>query len=674
MTDTLPVWSIAPNFESGMTETLEWLTVILRSPSGAEQRRRMRISPRRYLEYDVLVGGNARTLYDLLLKSLGGGNSFFHVPVWFDMFRLTDALSGTTISNIQPWSEYTAGGMLILYSDPFTFEVCTVLSANNTSIVLTQPPATTWPAGTRCMPLLTCRSETDPTNNKASGALLTATLRWLTVQANDYPQSALTWDIYLQQPVFDDEPNTADNLTHTYQRLDDILDNTFGLPTMTDTGGAGFDLRQMTWFLAGREAHARWRSKMYYLAGQTNPLWVPTFFHDLELALPVGATDTYISVGLCGYTLCGGSAVRGRQDIRIELWDGTRIYRRITQSGVAGTLEELSLAPLGVDIEPSDVMRISFMSYCRLSADTITVKHETDISGLTTATVLFRECIDALPVTGGGIIPGIPVRGIKSLRAGTQNAPQNVSMPATFTCLLFSLWLQPLDPWYANWGELMDTADDQPYGGVMFSTSNGNGSASTILQWGIGVNVPGFVGGNQFVKWTLPNWTAGTWHHVLGSLDVTTGVVQLYVDDLPYEHMGAMAPLRTDPISLNLGLMQMSVPLAQLNQGCQADAYFAVGDTFLDLSWSPNRRRFSTADGQPTDLLIDGSGPTGQSPAVWLTVRDGGVANDFLMNRGIGGSHFTSPIDAAFLCDDVIGPPVLLAIEGLESDYNVVLP
>ena len=400
----LPVWSLPPNWDSGVTETLEWLTVILASPSGAEQRRKMRISPRRYIEYDLMVQANARVLYDLLLKSQAGGLRFFYVPVWPDIFRLSTALGPDLvylIANVPAYSEYMAGGLLILYTDEFNFEVCAIDSVNDLGVQLTVAPAALWPAGTRCMPLVMCRVETDPTASKASGDLLTATVRFLSAQANDYPTVPLTWDSYLSAVVLDDQPDEVDNLSHTYQRIMTVLDNKFGLPAMTDTGGAGFDLRQFTWFLNGRQAHAAWRSKMYALAGQLTPLWVPTFFHDLVMASPMAAADTYMSVALCGYTACGGSSLAGRQDIRIELTDGTHMYRRITASGVVGNTEQLAMAPLGRDLGPLDVTRISFMSFCRLSADAVAVKHITDISGITTATALFREASSALPSYGG---------------------------------------------------------------------------------------------------------------------------------------------------------------------------------------------------------------------------------------------------------------------------------
>lgn len=50
MLDALPVWTISPDWSDGITETLEWLTGLLASPIGAEQRFGLRLTPRRSFE------------------------------------------------------------------------------------------------------------------------------------------------------------------------------------------------------------------------------------------------------------------------------------------------------------------------------------------------------------------------------------------------------------------------------------------------------------------------------------------------------------------------------------------------------------------------------------------------------------------------------------------------
>lgn len=58
---------------------------------------------------------------------------------------------------------------------------------------------------------------------------------------------------------------------------------------------------------------------------------------------------------------------------------------------------------------------------------------------------------------------------------------------------------------------------------------------------------------------------------------------------------------------------------------------------FIDISVEANRRKFIAANGKPVDLGSDGSTPTGAAPEIYLSVRPGDVAADFVTNRGTGG-------------------------------------
>ena len=60
----------------------------------------------------------------------------------------------------------------------------------------------------------------------------------------------------------------------------------------------------------------------------------------------------------------------------------------------------------------------------------------------------------------------------------------------------------------------------------------------------------------------------------------------------------------------------------------------------LDFSVEANRRKFVSATGKPVDVGTDGSTPTGSAPEIYLSVRPGDAAADFVTNRGTG-NNFT---------------------------------
>lgn len=89
-----------------------------------------------------------------------------------------------------------------------------------------------------------------------------------------------------------------------------------------------------------------------------------------------------------GYTLFG-KAKPNRQDVRIELTDGTALYRRIVNAVEAGATETLTLdAALDeTGISPERIRQVSFMALSMLASDQVEIEHVTDGDGVATSTL-----------------------------------------------------------------------------------------------------------------------------------------------------------------------------------------------------------------------------------------------------------------------------------------------
>lgn len=69
---------------------------------------------------------------------------------------------------------------------------------------------------------------------------------------------------------------------------------------------------------------------------------------------------------------------------------------------------------------------------------------------------------------------------------------------------------------------------------------------------------------------------------------------------------------------------------------------------YLDFSVEANRRKFIDASGNPVDLGVDGSVPTGRPPIIFLKNYSGDSASAFATNRGSGGNFtITGSLDSA---------------------------
>jgi hypothetical protein len=396
-------WPLLPNWSDGMTERLGWNTQVLRSASGAEQRRALRLAPRRSFEASMLVEGRERALLDAMLA--GWGARVWAIPVWPDVQLLPIAVGvgADTIQCATQGRDFRAGGLAMLIGDTaFKVESAEVLTVNANSLTLKRALNNAWPVGTRLFPARAAELVQQPSIKRITDRLSSVEVQFMLAEACDWP-AALPTTLYRGAPVFANRPEESEDLTGSWQRLQLELDNSRALPLRTDTAGLGFNAQAHRWMLFGRSEQAAWRSLLYGLRGRQAAMWLPTHAEDLTLQATAGAAASALDVDNAGYSRFLSSAPVGRRDIRIELADGSALHRRITGSTeLSADVERLALAtPVGVQLVPAgltgaNVSRISYLQLARLDSDDIELHHTTDADGVATCQVMWRGVRDDL--------------------------------------------------------------------------------------------------------------------------------------------------------------------------------------------------------------------------------------------------------------------------------------
>ena len=127
------------------------------------------------------------------------------------------------------------------------------------------------------------------------------------------------------------------------------------------------------------------------MKGSQKAVWLPTFSDDLTVKNIITANSQTLDIQWCGYSRFAKNQL-GRQDIQITLKNGTTLYRRITSATeVDATTERLGLDQvITSQIAPADIFRISFISLCRLSNDTVSFEHINDSDGIAKCSVTWR--------------------------------------------------------------------------------------------------------------------------------------------------------------------------------------------------------------------------------------------------------------------------------------------
>jgi len=379
------LWPFQPN--GAVTERLEWLTDVMLSASGVEQRTRLRTYPRRFFEFDVLLDERAaRTAENLLHGNLTGE---WLLPVWMDAERLAAPLAAgsTSVPVGASVRDYAAGNSLLLLGDTMAGnEGVVIATVGGGTVTLTTPTVATWPAGSTVVPLRAARLAGNPSFARFTGASLYGRLRWQCVDSTDW--TAAIEDSYRSLPVMTHRSNWDADPTREYARTQSVVDSGTATPAWATISDAPVAAQSHRWLCDGRTEIDAMRQWLFARRGRQSCVWLPSWARDLHLQATVGAAATTLDVEHCNYSASIAQAV-GRRDIRVLLTDGTTYYRRITASTVIDAdTERLTISSaLGASVTPADVAAISFMHLARLDTDAVEIAwHRWDVAEAVFAT------------------------------------------------------------------------------------------------------------------------------------------------------------------------------------------------------------------------------------------------------------------------------------------------
>lgn len=190
----IPVWSFPPNWSSPPKQTLEWLTRVLSSPSGAEQRASLRLNPRREFETDFTVETSARAALNLFVSRHGGRN--FYLPMWHEAYRLSAA--ATVGSNTIECHSADDGGLkagdIVFISDPTDhrrYELAEVNAISGNVIELKAALAGSWAPHSPVHPVRIARFAEQPSFLRITDTVQHGTVRFKIMEKNEDERAVL---------------------------------------------------------------------------------------------------------------------------------------------------------------------------------------------------------------------------------------------------------------------------------------------------------------------------------------------------------------------------------------------------------------------------------------------------------------------------------------------------
>lgn len=372
------VFGHAPNWAEPVRERLNWLTDVLTTQAGTEQRIGLRDAPRRGLEYALTTRDRHET-NRLETMLLGWQSRLFAVPVWTEYQALAAALTAgsLTIPCATVGYEFAANGLALLWRAHDDYEAIEVGSVGASSLTLKTATVAAWPVGTRLYPVRLgrlparqrLRRETD---HHLSGSVAFA------FEDNPGVTAVDTGDTYAGYRVYLGRTNWADPIEIEAIRQLDVLDYDTGAPWVDDLSGIAALLKSWHWTLGSRAEIVALRGWLAARAGKRVPFWSASQAVDLEVTSLIGASDGAITVRNVGYA----RYLNGRADRRhlvIQTLAGVRYYRAITASSeISAASESLSIdTTLGVTLQPADIASVRFLHLVRLDSDEIEIEWHT---------------------------------------------------------------------------------------------------------------------------------------------------------------------------------------------------------------------------------------------------------------------------------------------------------
>jgi hypothetical protein len=383
----MPVLTTQP--ESPMTERLRFLTDILTSKDGSEQRVNLRIDPRIEFDFTLLVENHERAKYEN--KFFGALRDEWTVPLWADVMILTaDASSGSGVLNVDSSSfiDFRDGDSVMVWADDDTNEILTNCSVAGTVITADSDTLTgNYSAGSM---VYIVRSATLAGNVQVSRYNVNLTKFDLTYRMNDSLSdlSDITdFTLLNGLPIISDPNFIEGNLEESWEQPVTIVDSGTGVFTTGSYWDRAKRNSAKTFKTKTRSILWRVRKLLYYMQGQQQTFWLPTFGQDLILNDDIGSADTVLSVENSGYATYTQSR-SPRNKIRIILTNGTAYTKNVTLAAeLDATTEHITIdSPLGVAVGTGEIDRVEILELVRSATDDFVIKHQ---DGLGQASISF---------------------------------------------------------------------------------------------------------------------------------------------------------------------------------------------------------------------------------------------------------------------------------------------
>ena len=426
------LWPFRPNWQAGYRTSLQYKSEIITSRSGKEQRRSLRITPRKTIEHEVLVKGDS--YIDLKRMLTRWQNNQFIVPeITRSLNVTTDIASGTSIIPVSSVPFWAVAGRDIVIQTPInafkwqqSVHTIQTVSVGASTITITNATDFAWAAGTTVHPALLCLMEPQTALTPISSTVASMTVRF-NVDPTDEPNvvnptSFLTFDgreVLTQDHNWTSSPTT--DFIYPFEQID------FGRGAIETIRPILFSTQSRRLSLLAKTATEVEEILAHFARakGQRGEFFLESGEPDIIPSVPTPAGNFQIRVaGRDVFDTYANDTVH--KALLFKMANGINHFTKVQSITLSGSDSIITLqSALSQIVSQATILRISWVRLSRHATDEITIDWVSDSVAQTQVTVRTLEYDTAeTQIAQNGVAlgaaipinivftPGIPTRNV----------------------------------------------------------------------------------------------------------------------------------------------------------------------------------------------------------------------------------------------------------------------
>jgi len=353
-----------------LKETLAFLTDVLASRDGSEQRMSVRPIPRQGFRFSVMMESEKQQARLDAMLFLWQKRSFA-IPLWPELVLHTGTITADDMSITVDTTnaDFRDDSLAVIWKSEDSCEAVQVETVAEGSLTLANPVQNTYTGRKLVMPLRSCQMDA-PSKRKGHSTGLAVSDFSFAVKDNILLTGFVPAVTYKGLPVITEATAIDPKQSKSSDSDSSLQDYESGDFDFFSDSDFNINIQSHLFYKDTKAACWDFRKFIHSLLGQQGTSYVPTHKEDMVLAEGFGASDTSFNIENIG--LADNMGVNDlRTDIAFIFPDGTQLYREVTGIVKSGDAEIVSIdSDLDIAVEPGDCV-ISWLDKVRLAGDEV---------------------------------------------------------------------------------------------------------------------------------------------------------------------------------------------------------------------------------------------------------------------------------------------------------------